>query len=132
MMNMNNRNFGFFEGRLLTDPQYYLTGQGSEIVFLKLGCRRNYVAKGEEEARSDFVEFRGIIPKNTLSHGIYNLMHQGDLISIMYTLQSGCSEKDGVKTYYQSPLISQVELKEGKKIREARLAERTATVKKKK
>ena len=129
---LNQRNFGTYEGRLVNDPVYFVTGNGGETVILKVACRRNYTTQGAEEPESDFAEFRGYIPKNMANHGIYGYMHTGDLVSIIYSLRTGSSEsKDGSTNYYQSCTIEQIDMKESRQVREERFASRNTTRKKK-
>ena len=123
---LNQRNYGIYEGRLAQDPVFFSTAGGAESVILKVGCRRNYTSKGADEPESDFAEFRGYIPANNASHGVYGFLHTGDLVSIQYSLRTGSSEKDGERTYYQSCQIENLEIKEGRQVREERYASRNA------
>ena len=106
---LNQRNYGIYEGRLAQDPVFFATAGGGENVILK-----------------DFAEFRGYIPKTTANHGVYGFLHTGDLVSIQYSLRTGSSEKDGERTYYQSCQVENLEIREGRQVREERYASRNA------
>ena len=128
---LNQNNFGIYCGRLATDPVFFSSPSGGETVILKIGCRRNFKSRNAEEAVSDFAEFRAYIPPQTSGHGIYAYLHTGDLVSVQYGLRTGSSEQiDGTRTYYQSCYIENLEIKEGRQVREERLAARTAASKK--
>ena len=120
---LNQRNYGIYEGRLAQDPVFFATAGGGENVILKVGCRRNY---SFPEPESDFAEFRGYIPKTTANHGVYGFLHTGDLVSIQYSLRTGSSEKDRERTYYQSCQVENLEIREGRQVREERYASRNA------
>ena len=122
---MNQSNFGIYCGRLATEPVFFQTAGGGEIAILRVGCRRNFT-KGQDEPESDFAEFRGFIPKNTVGHGVYSYIHTGDLVSIQYSLRTGVTEKDGERHYYQSCTIENLEIKEGKTVRQERFQARQA------
>lgn len=123
---LNIRNYGNYEGRLAQEPRFFVTASGGETVILKVGCRRNYKPQGAEEAESDFAEFRAFLPKGS-GRQIYQYLHTGDLVGIVYTLRTGSAEQaDGKVTYYQSCQIEQIEVKEGRQVREERFAARNA------
>ena len=123
---LNQKNFGIYEGRLASEPVYFSTAGGAETVILKVGCRRNFTSRGSSEPESDFAEFRAFIPKANAGHGIYGYLHTGDLVSIQYSLRTGSTEKDGVRNFYQSCQIENLDIKEGRQVREERHAARTA------
>lgn len=123
---LNLRNYGIYEGRLAQDPVFFATAGGGENVILKVGCRRNFTSAGAAEPESDFAAFRGYIPKTTANHGVYGFLHTGDLVSIQYSLRTGSSEKDGERTYYQSCQVENLEIREGRQVREERYASRNA------
>lgn len=123
---LNQRNYGIYEGRLTQDPVFFVTAGGGESVILKVGCRRNFISNGANDPESDFAELRGFIPKNTANHGVYGYLHTGDLVSIQYSLRTGMTEKNGVRNYYQSCQIENLEIKEGRQIREERRAAKEA------
>ena len=111
---LNQRNYGIYEGRLAQDPVFFATAGGGENVILKVGCRRNFTSAGAAEPESDFAAFRGYIPKTTANHGVYGFLHTGDLVSIRE------------RTYYQSCQVENLEIREGRQVREERYASRNA------
>ena len=129
---LNQRNFGIYEGRLVNDPVYFTAASGGETVLLKVGCRRNFKSKDADDYESDFAEFRAFIPRNMGNHGVYGYLHKGDLVSLQYSLRTGSSEAaDGTRNYYQSCYIENLEMKEGRQVREERLEARNTASKKK-
>ena len=123
---MNNNNFGIFNGRLVKEPVYFENSDGSSIVLLTVACQQNFASGKAHEYQSDFIEFRGFIPKRRKGNGIYDYVSTGDKISISYSLRSSASEKGGKKTFYQSPFIESVQLLESKTVREERRARKNA------
>ena len=129
---LNQNNFGIYSGRLASDPVFFSSPSGGETVILKIGCRRNFKARNADEPVSDFAEFRAFLPPQTAGHGIYAYLHTGDAVSIQYGLRTGSSESpDGTRHYFQSCYIENLEIREGRQVREERLAARSASRKKK-
>lgn len=123
---INAMNFGLICGRLTKDPVYFENADGSFNVILNLASKRNFKSGKDHEYQSDFIEFRGFIPKGTANKGVYGYLGTGDKVLIQYTMRSVVSEKKKEKTYYQSCFIEGVQILEGRTVRENRRAEKNA------
>ena len=127
-MSFSQNNYGIYLGRLSCEPKFFASANGGETVILKIACRRNFRSRTSEEPVSDFAEFRAYIPPQTAGHGIYAYLHTGDLVSVQYCLRTGSSEQiDGTRTYFQSCYIENLEIREGRQVREERLAARSSS-----
>ena len=123
---MNNNNFGIYNGRLVKDPVFFENTDGSSIVLLTVACQQNFASGKSHEYQSDFVEFRGFIPKKRKNRGVYDYLITGDKVSISYSLRSSVAERDGEKIYYQNPFVENIQFAEGKAVREERRARNSA------
>lgn len=123
---MNNSNFGIFVGRLTKDPVYFANKDGSYMVSLHLACQQNFASGKDKTYESDFIEFRGFIPRSTANKGIYSYLGTGCKVSVQYTLRSSVTSKNGTKTYYQNPFIESLQILEGKAYLEKKKAAKEA------
>lgn len=123
---MNVNNFGIFIGRLVKDPIYYQNSDGSFSVIVDAACQQNFASGQDHTYQSDFIEFRGYVPKGVKHHGVYSYLGTGDKVSLQYTMRSGMTEKNGTKNYYQHLFIESVQILEGKTVREQRRAAKNA------
>ena len=127
MASINTQNTGVYIGRLTREPVFFDYASG-KVVILTVACKRNFKSSKDKDFQSDYVEFRAFASE---TGGIYSYLHTGDKVGIQYSLQSSTYEdKDGNRRYGFSPVIGQIDILEGKQVREdrrvAKLAEEKA------
>lgn len=119
MATINMDNFGMAHGRLTSNPTYFDNKDGSKNVFVTVAVANNY--KTGKERKSQFIRLKGFIPAKGKDNGVYDYMHEGDLVSISFEVRTNNYEdKAGNKIYSQDLAITGVQLKETKKNQEAR------------
>ena len=119
MATINMDNFGMAHGRLTSNPTYFDNKDGSKNVFVTVAVANNY--KTGKERKSQFIRLKGFIPAEGKGNGVYDYMHEGDLVSISFEVRTNNYEdKAGNKVYSQDLAITGVQLKETKKAQEAR------------
>lgn len=122
---MNTRNYAIAEGRLTKNVAIRTNSDGSRKAMFTLAVQRNYVNKDGKRA-SDFLPMEGFIPASKENNGVYDCMHEGDLVSVLYTVRSDWYEKDGENVFKTTLQVEQIELRESKKITEARAEKKAA------
>ena len=124
---MNIRNYGVVEGRLTRNPAIFSNSDGSKKVMLTLASRRNF-KNSTGKTDSDFVAVEAYISKDAKSNGVYDLIHQGDLVGVSYTVRTSSytDKATGEEKYTQTLLVQDVDLKESKKVTDARAQAQTA------
>lgn len=125
---MNIRNFGIATGRLATDPVVFDNKDGSKKVKVKLGIQDNFKSGPDNTKQARFVEFDAFVSAENAKKGlgVYDMMHQGDLVSLQYTLQPNSYEKDGKTVYTTNLLVQSVDLLESRATTQARAAKKAA------
>lgn len=129
----NMENYGMTTGRLTTDPQLYENADGSRKIRITVAAANNYQNRDGSRG-AQFLPFEDFIPSKRAKYGngVYDMMHQGDKISVQYTVKNNNYEKtneDGTKEMVYG-LILQVEnirLLESKATTSARQAAKTRT-----
>ena len=122
---MNTRNYAIAEGRLTKNVAIRTNSDGSRKAMFTLAVQRNYVNKDGKRA-SDFLPMEGFIPASKENNGVYDCMHEGDLVSVLYTVRSDWYEKDGESVFKTTLQVEQIELRESKKVTEARAEKKAA------
>lgn len=119
MATINMDNYGMAHGRLTSNPTYFINKDGSKNVFVTVAVANNY--KTGKERKSQFIRVKGYISADAKTNGVYDYMHEGDLVSISYEVRTNNYEdKEGKMVYSQDLSITGVQLKETKKAQEAR------------
>lgn len=120
---INACNYGTVIGRLARDPQIFTNEDGSRKVLMTVMVRRNYKQNGTYQ--SDAVSLEAYLPKE-FNAPIYNMIHQGDQVAVMYTVRSSSYQKDGETIWAEAKQIETIQLLESKTTTDARLAARKA------
>lgn len=123
---MNTRNFGIVTGRLAQDPVVFDNKDGSKKVKVKLAVADNFKSGPDQVKQTRFVELDGFVNAENAKKGlgVYGMMHQGDMVSLQYTLQPNSYEKGGETVYVTNLLIQQVDLLESRATTQARAAKK--------
>lgn len=119
---INASNFGVATGRLARDPKILVNDNGSRKVLMTLMVRRNFKQNGEY--LSDAISLEAYLPE-TFKAPVYDMIHKGDQISVMYTVRSSNYEKNGETIYTEVKQIETIQLLESKAVTEARRAGHT-------
>lgn len=124
----NIDNYGVTSGRLVSDPQIYDNADGSRKVRITIAAANNY--KNRDGSRSSqFLPLEDFIPSRRArkGNGVYDLMHQGDKVTVQYTVRNNNYTRDNGEQIYNIVLhIDSVRLDETKAITEARQAAKAA------
>lgn len=127
----NVRNFGVVTGRLSKDVVGFPNADGSRKFMITVAVPNNYKStndKGESVVESEFISLEGFVPADK-QDGVYTLMHEGDLVSIEYSVRSNnYVDKQGVAQYGQVLRINTdgIALLETKAVTEARAQKKAA------
>lgn len=120
----NIDNYGITSGRLVSDPQVYDNADGSKKIRITVAAANNY--KNRDGSRtSQFLPLEDFIPARRArkGNGVYDLMHQGDKVTVQYTIRNNNYTRDNGEQVYNIVLhIDSVRLDETKAITEARQA----------
>ena len=123
MPTINTRNYGVFTGRLTKDPKVFANSDGSRKVIVTVAARDNFKGKDGSQG-SQFVDFTAFVSKDA-SAPVYDMMHEGDLISLTYELRNdNYTDSKGVQHFDVTLRITGVDLLEPKSVTEARLKAR--------
>ena len=126
MFNLDN--YGITSGRLVSDPQIYDNADGSKKVRITVAATNNY--RNRDGSRtSQFLPLEDFIPARRArkGNGVYDLMHQGDKVTVQYTVKNNNYTKENGEQVYDIVLhIDSVRLDETKAITEARQAAKAA------
>ena len=124
MMNMNIRNHGTVIGRLVRDPKFFSNQDGSRKAVFTLAANRNYKNK-EGKRDSDFIPLEAFISSKVPQHSVYDLIHQGDLVAISYTIRSSMyTDQSGELQQRTYLLVQSVELLEQPSVTQKRASSR--------
>ena len=123
-MNMNN--YGFAEGRLTRDPVILTNRDGSRKVKFTVAAHDNF--KGSDgKVSSQFINFDAFVPADKENNGVYEHMHKGDLIKVLYTVKTNnYKDKDGKEVFSQTLYAFEIQLCESKSVVKARAARNAA------
>lgn len=90
----NIENYGITTGRLTTDPQVYENSDGSCKIRITVAAANNY--KNRDGSRgAQFLPLEDFISAKRARKGnrVYDLMHQGDKVTVQYTVKNNNYEK---------------------------------------
>lgn len=124
-MATNQNNMGFVTGRLARDPQKFGPNKdGSISVRFTIMAQNNYKGKdGKRGVTAVPIEALITKPGDNGSVGVYDLIHKGDLVSVEYTITANnYKDKNGNDIYGINLLARGIELRESKRVTDARLA----------
>lgn len=122
---MNLRNNCVLEGRLTKDPVVFTNKDGSRKIMITVAVENNYKnRKGEKE--SQFIPLEAFISSKNENNGVYDHIHEGDLIGAQYEVRNNNYTKNGEKVFDLILFINQIDLKESKSVTDARLAKKQA------
>ena len=109
---MNQRNFGVVEGRLVRNPVFKDNKDGSRKALLTVAARQNFAK--ENIVGSDFIQLQAYIAAGK-TDTVYDIMKQGDLVGLEYTVRSNAyTDDNGTEHYTQALAVQSVDLKETK------------------
>lgn len=121
----NVRNQGIATGRLTKAIAAFKNSDGSRKMMVTLAVPNNY-KDAEGKQTSEFIQLEGYVPADK-EDGVYALMHEGDLVSIGYSVKTNnYTDKDGQAVYGQVLRINSVELLETKAVTDARAAKKAS------
>lgn len=123
-MNMNN--YGTVEGRLTRDPKILENKDGSRKVKFTVAAQDNF--KGPDGKRgTQFVNLDGFIRADKQGNGVYDSMHEGDLVKVHYTVKTNnYVDKDGNQVFGMVLQVQEIQLGESKNVTEKRAAQKAA------
>lgn len=124
-MATNQNNFGVLNGRLTKDVKAFENKDGSRKVFVTIAVDNNY-AGADGKRGSQFINTEAFVPASVQGLGVFEHIHEGDLVGVLYHLESDQYTKDGQTVYAQKVVIDSVDFKEPRNVTQARLAQRTA------
>lgn len=111
---MNSNNFGLARGRLTRNPLVFTNKDGSRKVKFTLALQDNYVGKDGKRG-SQFIDFNGFIPADKQKNGVYDLIRQGDLVCVHYTVRSNnYKDKNDTAVFSQILVVQELQLEEYK------------------
>lgn len=116
MANPNNN--GTTIGRLARDPQIFTNGDGSRTVYVTVAAQNNFISR-DGSRHAEFIPLEVFIPADR-GNGVYNLIHQGDLVAVSYSVR--VTEYEGA--YTTRLTIDSLQMLEGKGTTSARLLQR--------
>lgn len=128
---MNINNFGIIGGRLLKDPVFFANANGSNKVYVNIASPNNFKS-ADNQRGSQYVPLEGYIPESVVGNGngVYGMMHQGDKVTIQYSVRTNNYIRDGERIYGIVLHIEDISLEESKATTDARLAARANAEKK--
>lgn len=124
----NPNNFGVFSGRLGADPTVFQNNDGSQKVKLSVYAQNNF-KNNDGSVGSVRASFEAFInaEKAANNKNVYNLMHEGDKITVMYEIRDNdYTDKQGNKVFDEVKQIVTVTLDESKAVTSQRQAARAA------
>lgn len=126
-MAINMRNCGFASGRLTRDPMTFVNKDGSKKIKLTIAVQDNFKSKdadGKAAKNSQYVQLDAFVPASRANEStVYDLIHQGDMIGVQYSVQTNNYEaEDGSIVYSQILKVETIDLKETKATTAARQA----------
>lgn len=111
---MNQRNFGVVEGRLVRNPVFKDNKDGSRKALLTVAARQNFASGTNNSVGSDFIQLQAYIAAGK-TNTVYDIMQQGDLVGLEYTVRSNAyTDDNGTEHYTQALAVQSVDLKETK------------------
>lgn len=83
----NPANHGSITGNLAADPISFTNEDGSKKVFVTIYTRRNFKNRAGQRD-SDRISLETFVSAQTKGLGIFDYLHQGDLVQFAYTMRS--------------------------------------------
>lgn len=125
-MSINLNNTVDVTGRLAADPRVFVNSDGSRKVVFTLFADHNYTNKATGERGSDRVPFEAFVSKDAAGLGVYDYMHQGDLVRVPARAVEESYPKGGATVYELKLKVDteNVQLLESKSVTQARAAKR--------
>ena len=122
---MNINNYAITTGRLAADPKVFTNKDGSRKVRFTLACEDNYTGKDGQRGKQ-FIQQEAFIRAGQ-SNGVYDLIHEGDLVETQCTLKNNnWTGEDGTAHYDLVLQVEQLEMREPKSVTEKRHADKAA------
>ena len=118
---MNMHNYGIANGRLTRDPKVFKNSDGSRKVKVTLAVQDTY-----GERKTQFINLDGFVRAEKEGNGVYDSMHEGDLVTVQYSVRTNNYEKNGESVFDQTLQIEAVQFGESKSVTEARMAKKAA------
>lgn len=125
MANVNPLNNGTVTGRLARDPFVNTNKDGSHTVKFTVIARQNWTKRDGTQG-SDPVQLVAYFPANRQGIGIFEHVHKGDLVEVMYrvTTQSWADSVTGEMQYQTVLEVTELQMLESKEVTTARLQRR--------
>lgn len=83
----NPANHGSITGNLAADPISFTNEDGSKKIFVTIYTRRNFKNRAGQRD-SDRISLETFVSAQTKGLGIFDYLHQGDLVQFTYTMRS--------------------------------------------
>lgn len=123
----NISNYGQVIGRLTKDVKIFTNSDGSRKVNLTVAAQDNFKSGKEQTKQTRFVPLEGFIRADKQGNGVYDLMSQGDLVAVQYSVRNNnYTDKNGNPVYGIVLNIEDVQLMESKSVTDARKANKVA------
>ena len=126
MYTMNSNNFGLARGRLTRNPAVFTNKDGSRKVKFTLALHDNYIGKDGKRG-CQFITFEDFLRADKPDNGVFDYIHEGDLVSVRYTMKTNTyKDKNNATVYSQVLAAQEVQIEETRRVIEARMARKAA------
>lgn len=126
MYTMNSNNFGLARGRLTRNPAVFTNTDGSRKVKFTLALHDNYIGKDGKRG-CQFINFEGFLRADKSDNGVFDYIHEGDLVNVRYTMKTNTyKDKNNATVYSQVLAAQEVQIEETRRVIEARMARKAA------
>ena len=122
----NLANMGQVIGRATKNPAVYPNKDGSRKIMLTVAATDNFASGADKKKQTRYVPLEAFVRADKQGNGVYDLIHEGDLIAAAYSVRNNNFEKDGVMQYGIVLNIEDVTLLESKAVTDARQASKVA------
>lgn len=125
----NISNYGQAIGRATKNPQVFTNKDGSRKVMLTVAAQDNFTSgTGDDKSKKTrFIPVEGFIRANKQGNGVYDLIHEGDLIAVTYSVRNNNYTDAAGNAQYGIVLnVEDIQLLESKSVTDARQANKVA------
>ncbi len=122
---VNTSNMVIVTGKMVSDIKTFDNKDGSKKVRFNVAAANNYKNTSDGKRESQFIPFEAFIPAGK-GLGVFDIIHQGDLVSIAATIKNNNYEANGEKVYGLILAVESVTPMEAKAVTDARQARRIA------
>lgn len=123
---LNIRNNGQTIGRLTRDPKVFPNKDGSRKIMLTVAAQDNFKNR-EGQRGAQYVPFEAFVAAKNENNGVYDLLHEGDLIAVQYTVKTpSYTDGNGQMQYKLSLVPENIDMLESKTVTQQRAAKKNA------